>query len=65
MKKENVVEITSEDVADLIEYSVNKTKPRLKTQRGIGNEFSIQFGRRKFVVAVRRQEKTKPIDSSG
>ena len=47
--------ITPEDVADLVEFSINSQKPDVKTKRGAGNEIEVKIGRRRFVVKV-----TKP-----
>lgn len=53
------MKITNGDVADLVEYAVNETKPKIKTKRGVGSEFEIKVGRQKFVVVVTKQKRAK------
>ncbi len=50
---------TAADIADLIEFSVNETKPKLRTTRGIGDFFTVRVNRRKFTVIVKEFQKPK------
>lgn len=52
MKIKMITTVTSEDVADLVEHSINEAKPDVKTKRGAGSAIELKIGRRKFVVSV-------------
>jgi len=56
MKTTLKTKTTDADVADLVEYAINETKPKIKTRRGIGNSVELEIGRVKFLVKV---EKTR------
>lgn len=43
---------TPAEIIDLVEYSLNEVKPKLKTKRGSANEFELSVGRQKFIVKV-------------
>jgi hypothetical protein len=43
---------TTVDIACLVEYSLNETKPSVKTKRGMGDEIELKVGRAKFLVKV-------------
>ena len=45
-------ETTASDVADLVEYSINETEPKLKTSRGTGDEVLVKIGGRKWMIKV-------------
>lgn len=59
MKEIKQTSVTTEDIADLVEFSINETKPKVKTKRGIGNEIELKLDRRKFIVTVTKS-KRKP-----
>lgn len=44
--------VTTADIADLVEHSINEAKPQVKTRRGAGSSIELKVGRRKFVVSV-------------
>jgi hypothetical protein len=47
---------TTADIADMVEYSLNETKPTVKTRRGTNDEIELKLGRVRSLVKV-----TKPV----
>lgn len=45
---------TGAEIADLVEFAINETKPQIKTRRGFGNEIELEINRIKFVVKVEK-----------
>lgn len=41
------------DIADMVEFAVNETKPEVKTHRGIGNKFIIEIDGKIFIVEIK------------
>ena len=52
MKRSKKTHTTPAEVADLVEYAINESKPDVKTSRGVGGEIEIAVGRRKFIIEV-------------
>ncbi len=55
---------TAADIADLIEFSINETKPTVKTKRGAGSLIELKVGRRKFLLSVCRPLRRKKAKKS-
>lgn len=52
MKHSEKTHTTPAEVADLVEFAINESKPDVKTKRGVNGEIEIAVGQRKFIIEV-------------
>ena len=50
---------TTEDVADYIEFCINRETAKIKTKRGLSNKFELKMGRKTFEVEITLKSKVK------